>query len=128
MIVVRALCIGIFAGLAGAFSGELITGGSIHYPGPAIFVSYFTLMGSFAFLAPAYAIMKSAEVPLSRRYIGVFSVGALAGAIVLLPIDFASGHFNGAPLGAFFGAVTGAYWVLFHAASRAITRRDRPAA
>lgn len=121
----RLLLISIFAALAGAIGGTVLAGGSIHHLGPVMFVAHFTLLGSVGLLAPAYAIMKFAEVPRLRRYAGLVSFGALAGAIILLPLDLVTEQFVSAPLGACFGGVTGAFWVFFHAASRAVGRISR---
>ena len=93
----------------------MATGGNIRNLGPVIFVSCFTTLGSLGLLAPADAAMKLSGVPLRRRYVGVFVLGAVAGALILLPLDLATGDFGGAALGAIFGAITAAAWIVLHA-------------
>lgn len=120
----RLLLISTLAALLGAIGGEVAVGGDVRSFGPVIFVSCFTLLGSLGLLAPAYAIMKFSRVSLLRRYVGVLTFGAVAGSMILLPLDLAMRHLDAAPLGGLYGAITAASWVTLHAISKALMRSD----
>lgn len=127
VVVFRALLISILAGWAGAFGGELLLGGSVLHLGPTMFASYFTVMVTLGILTPVYAVMKFADVSISRRYIAVFLLGTLTGIVIVLPLDLVTGDFDGARLGGCFGAITASFWILLHALLRAM-KRERPVA
>lgn len=70
--------------------------------------------GSVLLLTPGYDLIKASGWSLRWRYAGVFGIGGLAGALMLLPFGLVQE-------GGYFGMATALCWIGLHAITRPMT-------